>query len=494
MAKSMNPADSRPNILFICVDQWRADCLGFTGHPTVETPHLDRLAHESFHFSKAYSATPTCIPARAAILTGLAQRHHGFVGYNDHVPWHYDVTMPGLLAEAGYHTQCVGKMHVQPARNLMGFHNVILHDGYLHRERSKRDDYSLVDDYTPWLRDRLGHAAADYIDSGIGCNGYAARAWPYDEVLHPSSWVTTQSIDFLRRRDPTKPFFLMMSYHRPHPPLDPPAYYLDYYQHKELSPPHIGDWAPEQLPVRGFDSPVPSSQAEIDLARRAYYAQITHIDHQLNRMFMALYEFGLLDNTAILFTADHGEMLYDHNLIAKGIPFDGSARLPFLFRPPKTDDWATLRTGENARKINQVVELRDLLPTFCELAGATTPDHIDGQSILSLCRGDTAHWREYLHGEHTSGPEGGANQWVTDGHEKYIWFTQTGRELLFNLDEDPTELHNLATEEPERVAWWQERLIQELEGREEGFVQEGKLVVGRPQSPTLSEPGHYQPR
>ena len=100
----------------------------------------------------------------------------------------------------------------------MGFHNVILHDGYLHRERSKRDDYGLVDDYTPWLRERLGGQQVDYIDTGVGCNGYVARPWMYDEMLHPTSWVATQSIDFLRRRDPTKPFFLMMSFHRPPPP------------------------------------------------------------------------------------------------------------------------------------------------------------------------------------------------------------------------------------------------------------------------------------
>ena len=210
-----NHSDRRPNILFICVDQWRADALSLAGHPVAETPHLDRLARDGINFTQAYASTPTCVPARATIFTGLSPRHTGFVGYNDRIDWRYDATMPGLLADAGYHTQCVGKMHTHPSRNLMGFHNVILHDGYLHRERAKRDDYGLVDDYTPWLREHLG-PQADYIDTGVGCNGYAARPWVYDEMLHPTSWVTTQSIDFVRRRDPTKPFFLMMSYHRPH--------------------------------------------------------------------------------------------------------------------------------------------------------------------------------------------------------------------------------------------------------------------------------------
>jgi arylsulfatase A-like enzyme len=92
------PDDNRPNLLLICTDQWRADALGFSGHPVVETPHLDRLAYEGVNFTQAYAATPTCVPARATLLTGLSQRHTGFIGYNDQIDWHYDVTLPGLLA------------------------------------------------------------------------------------------------------------------------------------------------------------------------------------------------------------------------------------------------------------------------------------------------------------------------------------------------------------------------------------------------------------
>ncbi|HJP33981.1 MAG TPA: arylsulfatase [Candidatus Latescibacteria bacterium] len=486
-----NHSDRRPNILFICVDQWRADALSLAGHPVAETPHLDRLARDGINFTQAYASTPTCVPARATIFTGLSPRHTGFVGYNDRIDWRYDATMPGLLADAGYHTQCVGKMHTHPSRNLMGFHNVILHDGYLHRERAKRDDYGLVDDYTPWLREHLG-PQADYIDTGVGCNGYAARPWVYDEMLHPTSWVTTQSIDFLRRRDPTKPFFLMMSYHRPHPPLDPPQAFLDRYRAKDLPEPVMGDWAPADPPVRGLDSPVPTDPAQRDYARRAYYAQISHIDYQLNRMFQALFENGVLDDTAILFTSDHGEMLYDHNHVAKGYPFDSSARLPFILRLPQLGNVHQGGRAAPVAQVDQVVELRDLLPTFCDLAGVEVPGHVDGRSILPLTQGETAHWRPYLHGEHFLG--GDSNQWLTDGHEKYIWYSQTGRELLFDLDTDPTELRDLTTSRPERLRLWRERLIAELAGREEGFVQGDALVAGRPQGPTLADAGQYRVR
>lgn len=475
---------TRPNILFICTDQWRGDCLSIAGHPVVETPHLDLIAEQGVIFTQAYSACPSCIAARASIFTGLTPRRHGFVGYRDGVNWEYKTTLAGTLASAGYHTQCVGKMHVYPCRNLMGFHNVILHDGYLHFARREQRDLGQIDDYIPWLREKLSSAYADYVDACMGCNGYVVHPWIYDEMLHPTSWVTTQGIDFLRRRDPTKPFFLMLSYHRPHPPLDPPKYYLDLYNHKELPPIPIGDWADFELPAgRGIDSPVPHDKKMVDLARRAYYAQITNIDHQINRMMMALLDYGLFENTAILFTSDHGDMLYDHNLVAKSVPFDGSARVPFILRLPASYSSQTYKRGQ---RISAVIELRDIFPTFCEIAQTDVPSSVEGRSLLSLCRGENI-WREYIHGEHTAGNI--SNHWITDGREKYIWFSQTGREMLFNITEDPQELHDLSKKYPDRLAFWREKLILELADREEGFVKDGKLIVGRPQSPTLKHTG-----
>ena len=148
-------------------------------------------------------------------------------------------------------------MHVYPWRNLVGFHNVVLHDGYMHRARRENREFGLNDDYTPWLREKLGAVYADHNDSGVGCNGYAAQAWPYHEMLHPTSWVTSQGIDFLRRRDTSKPFFLTLSYHRPHPPLDPPASFLNRYLQKDIPPPAMGNWVDHELRRGGHDSPIP---------------------------------------------------------------------------------------------------------------------------------------------------------------------------------------------------------------------------------------------
>src|SRR5690625_4799954 len=106
----------RPNIILICLDQWRGDCLSIDGHPSVQTPHLDDIARQGARFGRAYSATPSCVPARVALMSGLAQRNHGRVGYQDGIPFDIESTLPSVLGKAGYQTQAIGKMHVTPER------------------------------------------------------------------------------------------------------------------------------------------------------------------------------------------------------------------------------------------------------------------------------------------------------------------------------------------------------------------------------------------
>ena len=240
------PANAkRPNLVLIMTDEMRGDCLGAAGHPDVKTPFLDTLAAQGIRFSRAYSTCPSCIAARAALHTGLSQEHHGRVGYRDGVPWDYPVTMAGELAKAGYATACAGKMHVYPLRRSMGFHHIDLHDGYLHAHRKPNiphhEHQMVADDYLYWLKNEKG-IACDITDTGLECNSWVTRPWMYDEHLHPTNWATGRALDFLRRRDRDQPFFLMLSYVRPHAPYDPPACYYDMYKNKVLAPPFSGDW------------------------------------------------------------------------------------------------------------------------------------------------------------------------------------------------------------------------------------------------------------
>ena len=483
MRPSPTDRPDRPNVLLIMVDQWRGDCLGAAGHPVVQTPFLDRLAGQGARFTRAYSATPTCIPARASLMTGLRPIHHGRVGYRDGVPWDYPVTLAGEFTRQGYQTQAVGKMHFYPERTQLGFQNVILHSptGIVRQARQRGEDPDRVDDYLPWLRSELGRDAS-FLDHGIDSNSWVARPWDKPERTHPTNFVAQQAAGFLRRRDPRKPFFLYASFNAPHPPYDPPAWAFEQYLHGPLPEPPVGDWAGIFDEYRKPGDPTAlAGEIEPEQLRRAmagYYGHISHVDQQLNFLLEELAQLGLRDNTIICFLADHGEMLGDHHLFRKGFGYEGSARIPMLINGP----------GIPAGVVDTdtVVELGDVMPTLLDLAGLPCPQQIDGLSFAAPARGEEAAFRAVLHGEHTL--LGQSLQWLTDGHQKYLWFSGSGREQLFDLDRDPQELTDLAVDAGHRgrLDHWRSRLIAELAGREEGFTDGTRLISGRPINPVLS--------
>jgi arylsulfatase A-like enzyme len=402
------------------------------------------------------------------------------------VPWNYPTTLAGEFTRHGYQTEAVGKMHVYPERSQMGFQHVVLHDGYLHFARRGDRPAELIDDYIPWLRQQPGLGPhADYFDHGVNCNSTVARPWDKPEALHPTNFVVTQGIDFLRRRDPRKPFFLFLSFHRPHPPYDPPAWAFEQYLAEEQYAPPVGDWAgafDEWRQDGRHDAFVARlAPRALHRARAGYYGHMTHIDHQLNRFFELLHEFQQHTNTWICFVSDHGEMLGEHNLFRKGFPYEGSAHVPFILAGPADSGIRTHSAPD------QVVELRDVMPTLLDCAGLPMPATVEGRSVLPLARGEDAPWRAWLHGEHTLlGAQ--SLQWLTDGHEKYVWLSGSGREQLFDLDADPGELRDLAGQpgSAARVAHWRRILIDELRDREEGFTDGARLIPGRPVQPCLA--------
>ncbi len=480
----------RPNVLLIMVDQWRGDCLSYMGHEQVETPYLDTLAVGGVSFDSAYSAVPTCIAARAALFTGLTQKNHGRVGYEEHVPWkQYPQLMARLFRDAGYHTQAVGKMHVYPSRYRCGFDDVRLHDGFLHSQRShqvKHNEHSnYVDDYIPWLKSEIG-SRADLMDMGLDCNSYIGHPWNYPEYTHPTNWVTEECIDFLRRRDPTGPFFLFASYHRPHAPYDPPQSYYDMYRDVEVPDPPVGDWEAEDETGEGKNAMTYAGEVrphQLKRARRAYWASMTHIDHQIGRLLSELGDEGVAGNTIVLFVSDHGDLLGDHRRWRKSSPLEGASRIPFIINDPSGR--LGLKQGHVSK---QLVELQDVLPTLLDACGIDIPSTVDGRSVLPFIRQEEngALIREYLHGEHRMMQYSYHMIRHADGM-KYAWFDQTGEELLFDLRVDPEECRNLAKEAVNEdnpyhkdLLRLRAYLIEELKDREEGFVKDGRPVTGRP--------------
>jgi len=471
--------ESRPNIILFITDQQRGDCLGLDPHApaALQTPNLDWIGRAGARFSRAYAECPSCIPARRSLMTGTAPAANGCVGFKG-AEWNPTHTLAGELSRSGYQTEMIGKLHLHPPRKRFGFDHMWLAEA----TRGQHNDY------VEWLQQQHGRTEVHPgMAHGVSSNGWVGRPHHLPEEQMHTFWCVDRAMDFLQKRDPSAPFFLNVSFIDPHPPLTPPALYYDRYIHRNLPAPVVGDWAPQfDEPQKGLDPnawemrlPAPDLQC----CRAAYYGMINFIDDQIGR----LYQFarGLLDECLLIFTSDHGEMLGDHHLFRKTWPYDPSVRIPFIVRPPKSRGWP----GEVV--CDAPVGLQDIMPTILDAAGLPIPDTCTGKSLLPVMRGEATQVRDLLHGEHAGCYDyDHGHHFLTDGRRKYVWYTQTGREHLFDLDEDPQEGRDLALEPDAdvRLRPWREKLIGFLEDRPEGFTNGEKLVAGRPHDPLM--PGY----
>lgn len=466
----------RPNILFIMADQHRGDCFGADGNEAIHTPNLDRLAREGARFRCAYSSTPTCTPARAALLTGMSPWNHGMLGFS-RVAAKYPVEMPQLLRDAGYHTLAVGKMHWFPERGGHGFHRMILD------EATRVESPAFLSDYQSWFASEAPHL--DPSATGIGPNSYRAAPYAHAEELHPTHWTGSVADRFLAGYSEPEPFFLKVSFVRPHSPYDPPQRWFDFYRDRPLPEAHSGPWS-ESLRARDTDQDTlwhgDLGADQVRLSRQGYYGSVSFVDEQIGRMLQTLENRGMLDNTLILYTSDHGDMTGDHHLWRKGYAYEPAARIPMILRWP-----GAISESMRGSVLTMPAELRDILPTFLEAAGVATPQQIDGRSLLDAVRG-VPDWRAFIDLEHDIcyGPD---NHWnaLTDGKSKYIFHARDGREQLFNLETDSGETRDLASEpaSSNMLAHWRERMIAHLAPRGEAWVKNGQLAL-RPDSIRLS--------
>jgi arylsulfatase len=465
---------AQPNIILILADQMRADCLGADGNPHIETPNLDYLAARGTRFRHAYSAVPSCLPARACLWTGMDQWHAGLLGMGrgqGPIPDDYPHTLAGELARAGYRTHSVGKGHFSPQRADMGFQTREL-------DESGRVLPPDRDEYRAWFAQVAGPDVTPD-DHGVDWNSWLARPWHTEEYLHPTAWTMSRSIRFLQAREDDRPFFLNISFARPHSPYVPPAPYFEMYLRGATPEPAVGDWAGvHDVPGEAVNPNAWRGRMTPERIRRAragYYGECSFIDTQIGRLmnWMHRYQPAVLADTWFVFTSDHGDMQGDHNLWRKTYAYEGSARIPFLVAPPAAH-------GRPARAVaDEVVELRDVMPTVLEIAGVDLPPAVCGRSVLPLMDGVGADWRDYIHGEHCTcyAPEQ-EMQYVTDGRRKFVWFPRTGEEQFFDLEADPGECRNVAGEPAYRsaVAEWRGRLVAELAARNRGWVVDGRLT------------------
>jgi len=470
---------SQPNIILIFADQMRGDCLGASGHPCVRTPNLDHLAGCGTNFTHAYTAVPSCIPARATLWTGQSQWHTGVLGMGSGqgpVPNDFPHTLAGELTRAGYRTHMVGKGHFEPQRASMGFESLELDES----GRMQARDYD--DIYRAWFRQHAPDGVTPD-DHGVDWNSWHSRPWHAAEHLHPSAWTMMRSLNFLQNRDPERPFFLNISFSRPHSPYVPPQPYFDMYDRLELPAPAVGDWAAmHDLPERNRNAwHGHMSPEEIHRARAGYFGEISFIDTQIGRLlnWMSRFQPEAMQNTWFLFTSDHGDMQGDHHMWRKTYAYEGSARIPFIVTPPARQRGRLMA--------DEVIELRDVMPTLLEAAGLPIPETVDGQSLLPLLDAPAMEWRPYIHGEHCAcyAPEQ-EMQYVTDGRRKLVWLPRIDEQQFFDLEADPGELCNLIGEpgRQDEIARWRGYLIAELEARACGWVRDGALHC--PDGPMVS--------
>ncbi len=443
-------------------DQQRGDCLSSAGHPCLLTPNIDAIGGAGVRFSRAYSTCPVCVPARRSFLSGQHPSTHG-VYNNSSVEWS-GPSLPGLLRDAGYQTEWVGRgMHQTPPDKRYGFDHTVY------------KDHRVEDDYDSFIRGNEPDGAGGYYGTGVMHNDWTARPWHMDESLHATNWAINEALRFLDRRDTSCPFFLVTSILAPHPPLVPPAFYLDRYLRQELPPPVIGDWA--SPPARGE---MDVSADRVDLqgellrsARAGYFGLINHVDDQIRRLLNPVdgIHQRTSQNTIVIYLSDHGEMLGDHYRWRKSLPYEGSAHIPFAIQAPD-------RFGLLAGEVNDTpVCIEDLMPTVLDMADVACPDGVDGKTLLPLLRGDAVLDRRYLHIE--TAP---TYQCLTDGKEKFIWYVADGREEFFDLISDPHEEQNRidSADYQDRIVWWRSELVTVLSGRTEGFTDGRALIQGQP--------------
>ena len=466
-------------------DQLRWDAVGAYGNPVVSTPNLDRLAREGVRFGRAYVTNPFCMPSRASILTGRWPHAHGLWDNGVRLPPDTP-TLATALGALGYRTAIVGKGHLDvhgaadsPDR-MAGWDDPALaarwegrpYYGFQEQRRTNGHNQP-AGQYGDFLYREHPHAVPlmkmeNALEPPVGHCWKSAL--PVE--LHSSTYVGDNAVEFIRRQASAEtPFFLWASFPDPHEPFCPPRPYCDMYDPAAMPPPlrRPGETLDKPPHFRGeVDGAHPGwrpygrfsqaredrSEAEDRYAKALYYGMVSLIDHNVGRILAALEETGQLDDTIVVYVSDHGELLGDHWLYAKGPwHYDACTRVPLMVRYP-----AAAPAG---RVVDDFVSLADLVPTLCELTGApytswppgpgddpggvpppgALPD-VQGISLVPALRGEGP-GRSQVMTEF-------AWRFVADLHQKTLrtrdWriTAYAGRPYgeLYDLREDPDELVN----------------------------------------------------
>jgi arylsulfatase A-like enzyme len=482
------------HILLFCADHMRHDALACSGNRFVKTPNLDRLAAGGVNFANSFTPNPICVPARASMTTG--NYSHRATGTKDNSGRIRD-DQPKLaehFAQHGYDTYAIGKLHYVPyappgkPRLLHGFQYCELcESGRIIRQFDPEGTQRGLEDFHDFLHD-VGWGGYERAHM-IGNNDIHPAPSPLPAEYHEEAWVATRTIAALRRHldeRPDRPFLMWSSFAKPHSPYDPPRPWDTMYDPRELPEPAGGladlegrDRELTRRPWRyGWDRVSPQA---VQVARAHYYGMVSFQDYQIGRVLDFLDEAGVADDTIVAYMSDHGDLLGDFGNFFKCSMFDGSVKVPFLWRVPGVAD-----VGETRRHL---VGLVDLLPTLAGLTGCPLEQDVHGEDLTPILESDAAPGREFFVSQTWDSPE--QKYMVRTPHWKYVYCEEGGTEELYDVAEDPQELRNVASTHRDEVERLRGVLVSWcLDHGDEQMVRDGELA----RSPVVSERPSFQDR
>lgn len=437
---------ARPNVVFVITDQQRFDTINALGYEQAITPNLDRLVREGTSFTRAYVTAPSCTPSRASLFTGMYPHSTGVWRNNDR----WSRSWVELLADAGYRCVNVGKMHTFPYETPLGFHERHVVEN---KDRSNPKLPFFLDQWdkalwtagVPKPDRRILRSRADYADS------LGAFVWEGPEDLHADNFVGRLAAWWLEQYHRDDPFFLQIGFPGPHPPYDPTPEFLGMYDDRDVDLPHMTPDDIEAQPAAleelrrdhltvdhdGIVHLENPTREQLVRQRRHYLANVTMIDNQIGHLIDALDARGVLDDTVIVFTSDHGDCLNDHGHSQKWTMYDPSVRVPAIV-------WNPTRVTPG-RRHDGLISVMDLAPTVLELAGIEPPPWMEARSLLPALTNEDWTGREYVFAEHARDlilTGTALMTMVRDESLKLVSFIDSDEGQLFDLTADPHEETN----------------------------------------------------
>ncbi len=439
-----------PNILLVMTDQQRWDTLRCYGYEHMITPNVDALAVRGVAFSRAFVQGAVCGPSRNSIVSSQYVHTHGVYGNEqwlrpDQPNW------IEALREGGYHTVNIGKMHTAPIRLAAGFNHRTVVENKNYRQGQHGPD---PDDYDLFLRQHgLQRPALTYFeDIEDWPDRLQATTWPHADELYPDNFTGQRTVDYLQDCSFDMPLFLWCGFAGPHDPFDVTADFLALYDDVAVPDPvrfdgEIETKPPPQLAQRqgmeGKRTPAAvwwsrATPERIARMRKHYYANITLMDDWVGKMVATLEQRGQLDNTAIVFTSDHGDCLGDHDQVYKfSSHYDSVARVPLVFAGPGVE-----RLGVS----DLLVEAIDLGPTFLQMAGLAPLAGASGKALQPLLAGEDVELHDCVFSEHGLRVMARTQDW------KLVLYLGEEYGELYDLQQDPDELYNLYDNQNRREA------------------------------------------